>query len=442
MLTLALLVVSTTSHAADTLPERIENPAFWKLVETLSEESGTFQSDNLLSNETDFPYIMAELQRMAKTDGVFLGVGPEQSFNYIAALHPKMAFIIDIRRQNMLEHLMYKALFELSPDRASFVSRLFSRRQPEGLSGEATAAEIFEAFADVPAESALFRKNLADIEKVLIESRHFPISSGDRAYIEKVYDAFREFGPLINYNSAGGVGTRRFMPSYSELMTAVDFKGQEWSYLASEASYETVRNLENRNLIVPVTGDFGGSRAIRGVGQYLKDHAAMVSAFYTSNVEGYLFQGGDRQGNPNGGARRFYENVATLPLDDSSTFIRWVPGFSRNSGTISIVLAPMQATIDDFHEGRFTGVDLSQGNGFGYGLTFRNNVPAQRSIWVARLRILFYSSWALMGFLIRYFIWGSARTERFSSPRRILSSLAWGAGGFALALILGSLSRV
>jgi hypothetical protein len=129
-------------------------------------------------------------------------------------------------------------------------------------------------------------------------------------------------------------------------------------------------------------------------------------------------------------------------LDDSSTFIRWVPGFSRNSGTISIVLAPMQSTIDDFHEGRFTGADLSQGNGFGYGLAFRNNVPAQRSIWVARLRILFYSSWALMGFLIRYFIWGSARTERFGSPRRILSSLAWGAGGFALALILGSLSRV
>ena len=47
-----------------------------------------------------------------------------------------------------------------------------------------------------------------------------------------------------------------------------------------------------------------------------------------------------------------------------------------------------------------------------------------------------------MGFLIRYFIWGSARTERFGSPRRILSSLAWGAGGFALALILGFISRV
>ena len=60
--------------------------------------------------------------------------------------------------------------------------------------------------------------------------------------------------------------------------------GQEWSYLASEAATRRFE-ISDCNLIVPVTGDFRGSRAIRGVGQYLKDHAAMVSAFYTSNVE-------------------------------------------------------------------------------------------------------------------------------------------------------------
>jgi hypothetical protein len=41
---------------------------------------------------------------------------------------PKIAFIVDIRRQNLIEHLMYKALFELSADRAEFISRLLSRR--------------------------------------------------------------------------------------------------------------------------------------------------------------------------------------------------------------------------------------------------------------------------------------------------------------------------
>ena len=57
---------------------------------------------------------------------------PEQNFTYIAALKPKMAFIIDIRRGNLQLHLMYKALFELSSDRADFIFRLFSRKRPEG----------------------------------------------------------------------------------------------------------------------------------------------------------------------------------------------------------------------------------------------------------------------------------------------------------------------
>ena len=56
-----------------------------------------------------------------------MGVGPEQNFSYIAALKPSMAFIVDIRHGNLDVHLMYKALFEMSDNRAEFVSRLFSR---------------------------------------------------------------------------------------------------------------------------------------------------------------------------------------------------------------------------------------------------------------------------------------------------------------------------
>jgi hypothetical protein len=44
-----------------------------------------------------------------------------------------MAFIVDIRRGNMLELLLYKALFEISNDRAEFLSRLFSRPMPAAL---------------------------------------------------------------------------------------------------------------------------------------------------------------------------------------------------------------------------------------------------------------------------------------------------------------------
>jgi hypothetical protein len=101
------------------------------------------------------------------------------------------------------------------------------------------------------------------------------------------------------------------------------------------------------------------------VGQYLKDHGAVVSAFYVSNVEGYLFQGGDRQGNQNGGAAAFYDNAASLPLDRSTTFIRWVPAFGSfgGAGTPSIRLAPIPSTINDYRSGRLTITEFFPGRG-------------------------------------------------------------------------------
>ena len=71
--------------------------------------------------------------KTARPARVYLGVGPEQNFTYIAALKPAMVFIVDVRRGNLQLHLMYKALFELSADRADFVARLFSKERPAGL---------------------------------------------------------------------------------------------------------------------------------------------------------------------------------------------------------------------------------------------------------------------------------------------------------------------
>ena len=62
--------------------------------------------------------------------GVYLGVGPEQNFTYMAAIRPAMAFILDIRRQAVMQHLMFKAVFESSADRADFISLLFAKPRP------------------------------------------------------------------------------------------------------------------------------------------------------------------------------------------------------------------------------------------------------------------------------------------------------------------------
>src|SRR6188768_1838176 len=111
-------------RAIEALPARLSDAEFWALVEQLSEPEGNFPFDNLVSNETSIQSVIPALLNRTRPGGVYLGVGPEQNFTYIAALQPRIAFVIDIRRQNLVEHLMYKALFELSPSRADFVSRL------------------------------------------------------------------------------------------------------------------------------------------------------------------------------------------------------------------------------------------------------------------------------------------------------------------------------
>src|SRR5205807_5324427 len=99
--------------------------------------------------------------------GVYLGVGPDQNFTYVVAMRPKIAIIFDIRRQNMLQHLMYKALIEMSSDRADFISRLFSRKRPEGLELNSSASQLFLIFENVPTDREFFLENLQAIKKQL-----------------------------------------------------------------------------------------------------------------------------------------------------------------------------------------------------------------------------------------------------------------------------------
>jgi hypothetical protein len=304
-------------RGAETLPERLTDQQFWRLVTDMSELNGTFRSDNLLSNEMWLQAVIPQLTRIAKPDRVYMGVGPEQNFTYIAALRPRMAFIVDVRRGNLDLHLMYKALFELSADRAEFVSRLFAKPRPDGLDANSRANEIFAAVMKVDSSEAVYKANLKAIQDHLATKHGLALTPEDLAGIEYVYHAFFEFGPAIQYSSTGSFGGR-YQPTYADLMAATDAGGQPHSYLASEDRFAFLKDLESRNMLVPVVGNFAGPRAIRTVGAYLKEKSAMISAFYLSNVEQYLRQDGLWSA--------FCGNVAALPLDDTSRFIRAVRG--------------------------------------------------------------------------------------------------------------------
>ena len=341
-------------------PPKLSDSAFWKLVTEFSESNGYFRSDNFVSNETTLQWVIPELQRTTKIGGVYLGVGPDQNFTYIVALKPKIAFIFDIRRQNMLTHLMYKAMIEQSTDRADFISRLFSRPRPAGLDTTSTPEAIFIAFALVPPDSARFRKNISSIREVLTKQHGFKLSDEDLSTIAYVYESFVSSGPDITYNTSNGRGGgygRGMMPSYATLQVETDSDRVHRSYMATEANFRTLKEFEVNNQLVPIVGDFAGPKAIRSVGDYLKEHKASVTAFYLSNVEQYLFQQEDDW-------RKFYTNVGTLPLDSSSTFIRSVfNGMSYGRGPAygsgaymrsQQMLASMLDQVKAFNDGKLT----------------------------------------------------------------------------------------
>jgi hypothetical protein len=330
------LIGPSAQPGTNSLPKQLSDRAFWQMIVDFSEPDGLFRSDNFLSNEATYQDVIPALLKHRAADGVYLGVGPDQNFTYITALRPRMVFIIDIRRQNLIEHLLYKAIIEMSHDRVDFLSRLFSRPRPAGLNSSSPLTLIFEAFNKVSGDDKVFQENLQEIEKRLERRHGFPLTVEDRQTLAYVYRAFFSEGPDLRYSFPRRSFFAAWFPSYARLMLATDVTGLGRSYLATEENFARLREFERNNLVIPIVGDFGGDKAIRAISRYLFEHGATVSYFYTSNVEQYLFQ--------SDAWRHYYSNVATLPLNEESTFIRayFDSGFLYPPGIITQDLHSVQ----------------------------------------------------------------------------------------------------
>jgi hypothetical protein len=301
----AFLAFSLASfQAADTLPAQLSDADYWKLVSDFSEPDGHYPYTVITSNEIAYQEVLPALTKAISPGGAYLGVGPEQNFTYIAALRPRIAFIVDIRRDMMLEHLMYKAVFEMSADRAEFVSNLFSRAKPAQLGADSSVEAIFQTYAAVPGSPGLAETHMKDILSRLKTTHGFALSATDESRMRSIYLTFLREG-VVRFNSSIE------SPGYTALMLATDGTGRNWSYLASAENYGRLRSMHQKNLIIPLVGDFGGPKALRMAGEYLREHGAIVNVFYLSNVEDYIdpvFDG-------------YARNVASLPIDKTSLFI-------------------------------------------------------------------------------------------------------------------------
>jgi hypothetical protein len=306
-------LASSGDASRDAWPPPLDDLSFWSMTEEFSEPAGTFtptggyRTDHLLSNERSLQQVMPQLLHLRRS-GAYLGVGPEQNFTYIASHEPAIAFVIDIRRENLLLHLVYKALAEESNDRSAFLARLFGRDAPPDVRSDAPVQALFDAFDRAPRSGYGSREAAGAVIDRLERIHGFPLSDGDRAGIRATIARFAEAGPAIRWDPTGSA----WIPTFAELMAASDASGVQWSFLASEGAFAVFRRYQMRNRIVPLVGDFGGRKALRAVARYLRSERIPVSIFYTSNVEVYL---GEHRA-------QFLTNVRELPRTEASLFVR------------------------------------------------------------------------------------------------------------------------
>jgi hypothetical protein len=340
----SLLAILLTAALAVTSSGAQRGPApspFAAQISSLSEPGGYFDTDNLISNERSYQQVLGELRKRNVRGGAYLGVGPDQNFTYIAQIRPAIAFVVDVRRDNLLLHLLFKALFAVSRTRVEYLAHLTGRPVPAEVDTWRTASiDKLIAYIDgTPARPGAPNLTQAGPASPKLRSpstklgtgsegrRHVldetigrfgvPLSADDRATIDRFHRRFVADGLSLRFESTGRA-PQSYYPTFRDLLRDTDDSGRQGNYLASEDAFQFLKGLQARDLIIPVVGDLSGPSAVAAIGRALAARQERVSAFYVSNVEFYLFG--------NGVFPRFAANLDRLPHAPNAVVIRSIFG--------------------------------------------------------------------------------------------------------------------
>ena len=259
---------------------------------------------------------MGRLAEIGVRGGAYIGVGPDQNFSYIAQVRPSIAFIIDIRRDNLLEHLFFKALFHLSETRIEYLSLMVGREAPAD-PGEwkgSSIEELVQYVDSAPVEGSIAESARHRVRESVV-TFGVALDERDLEMIDFMHTSFIEAGVRLRFTSHNRA-PNFYYPTYEALLLETDLTGRQSNYLADEDGFSFLRSMEMEGLIVPVVGDLAGDHALLEVGRVIAQRGEVVSAFYTSNVEFYLMGGGS--------FHRFARNATVLPRNERSVIIRSV----------------------------------------------------------------------------------------------------------------------
>ena len=347
---LAVFIAIIAALRGSTLAQISSSPSFARQVRELSEPGGTFDTDNLISNERSYLHVLPALKQLRVSGGTYVGVGPDQNFSYISAIRPSMAFVIDVRRDNLLLQLLFKALFQVSDTRAEYLSRLFGRRLPNPPDQwhAATLDRIASQLDGVSPREDDVRALRKQID-AQIAGFGVPLSPQDFATIDRFHRRFIDGGLSLKFESWGRA-PRSYYPTYRDLLFETDREKRRGNFLNSEDDYQFVRSLQQRDLIIPVVGDLAGPSALSAIGRTIRRRGDVLSAIYVSNVELYLFQ--------DGVFPHYVDNLATIPHNDRSVIIRAVfngpAAWSMPETLPGYASASVIQRIDDFASHKYS----------------------------------------------------------------------------------------
>jgi hypothetical protein len=292
----------------------LSDSAFAALSARISEPGGFFDSDNLISNESSYLHVLGAMRRLGVAGGAYVGVGPDQSFSYIAQVRPRIAFIIDIRRDNLLQHLLFKALFEMSRNRVEYLALLTGRAVPNDVTKwkGRSIKDIVEHLEKAPPDPDQFETSRAMIH-TKVRRYGIPLTPAEVQNIDRIHQAFFDAGLDLRFTSLGRP-PRAYYPTLKTLILEHDLAGKQLAFLATEDDFQFVKSLEARNLVVPVVGNLAGDHALREIGKVMTERGEKLSALYVSNVEFYLMREGTFDA--------FAASVRALPHDSRSVIIR------------------------------------------------------------------------------------------------------------------------
>ena len=312
---------------SDALPTRLSDAEFWKLETDISEPGGYFRiEDNYTSNEREVGALFTMLRESSVEGGVYMGVGPEQNFTYIAAIRPAMAFIVDIRRQAVMQHLMFKAMFELAKDRADFISLLFAKPRPRGLDTDDVDPEDLGGVSRRRGPTpALAAKNYARVVERLTEDARIHVHGGrDRASSRRCSTRSTSYGPAITTRGSAAAATAATFADLTGFSTDALGPAAELPLDRGQLPVRS-RRCTRRTSSCRSSGDFGGPKAIRAIGAYLHEHAARERVLRL-----------ERRAVPlqDGKAQRSTTTSRRCPIDSTSVFIRPYSMRRGSAGTV------------------------------------------------------------------------------------------------------------